>query len=101
VLEDLDLVLVVCAISDNVDYGNFILYLNSRGRACLRLDEHRDHYARQEMAIPQSQPEVFFRYEDGSPFSVPHTDTVPRALAIAALPYWLPSQKQDPTLIWD
>jgi hypothetical protein len=100
-LEELDLVLVVCAISDNVDYGNFIVFLNSQGRARVRLDEHRDHYARQEMTIPQSQTEVFFRYEDGSPFSVPYTETLPRARAIAALLYWLPSQRHDPTLIWD
>jgi hypothetical protein len=100
-LKDSDLVLVVCAISDDVDQGNFILFLNSQGRARVRLDEHRDHYARQEMAFQKSQPEVFFRYEDGSPFSVPYTDTLPQACAIAALLNWLPSQRQDPTLIWD
>lgn len=70
-------------------------------RVCLRVDEHREFYANSPItATQQTTSPVTFRDEDGSPFTVPITDTVTRPEAVAAFDYWLATGTRTPTLHW-
>jgi hypothetical protein len=93
-------VLVVACVASGVDYGNFIIYLNSENLAFIRLLEHRGFFAKQPHPV-SVQRQVEFVDEDGSSFAEPFQATVSKEQALEALQYWLPEQKPTSTLTWE
>ncbi|MBB4634291.1 Imm1 family immunity protein [Longimicrobium terrae] len=93
-------VLLVGCQTRDVSYGDFHVWL-AGDRAFLRLDEHREWYARGS-ALDQSNAEspVEFRTLDGTYFSVPRADTVTRSQAFEALDSWLQTGEMPPSLHW-
>jgi hypothetical protein len=92
-------VIYVAALGDNVDHGNFYLFLNNENSAHIMLHEHREFVA----TDPASEAEnkrIEFLGEDGSAFIVDAALTVSAARGKSALEYWLPNQDQWPELIW-
>lgn len=98
-VDDETAVIFVADIRDRVDYGNVYVWLCA-GRAYVRLDEHREHYAsfRDIAAIPRGEA-VFFD-EDGSTFSTSLAATVSVALAKDALAHWLTTGRATTALLW-
>lgn len=70
------------------------------GRAYVRLDEHREHFAFDPNARATPISEVAFLDEDGSAFRVVMSAPVDVASAKAALVHWLAIGKPTPTLQW-
>ena len=99
VVDDETAVIFVANIRDHIDYGNFYIWLCA-GRAYVRLDEHREHYAsfRDVTTIPRGEA-VFFN-EDGSTFSAPLAATVSVASAKEALMHWLATGRATTALLW-
>ena len=93
-------VLLVACVGDGVDYGNFIVFLNTENLAFIRLLEHCGFFAKQPHPV-SVQKQVEFVSEDGSLFKVPFQATVSKMQALEALQYWLPSQKQIPIFHWE
>ena len=89
----------VAALGNNVDYGNFYLFLNGEGAAHIMLHEHREFVATDPLS-GATHGEIGFLDEDGNAFRVDSTLTTSAARGRAALEYWLPNQVQWPELIW-
>lgn len=98
-VDDETAVIFVANIRDQIDYGNFYVWLCT-GRAYVRLDEHREHYGsyRDVSTIPPGEA-VFF-YEDGSTFSASLSATVSVASAREALAHWLATGRATTALLW-
>jgi hypothetical protein len=98
-VDDETAVIFAADIRDHIDYGNFYVWLCA-GRAYVRLDEHREHYAsfRDVTTIPRGEA-VFFD-EDGSTFSASLAATVSVASAKEALAHWLATGEATTALLW-
>jgi hypothetical protein len=92
--------LLVACIDSGIDWGNFLIYLNHEELAFVRLLEHRGFFAKQDLQSSPPRP-VQFSYGDGTSFSEPFVNTIPREQALAALDFWLPEQKQFPAVLWE
>ena len=69
--------------------------------AWLRVDEHREWFA----ALPgqqasESRDGVTFSDGDGSTFTVPAAETIPRAQVFVAFAHWLATGERTPELAW-
>jgi hypothetical protein len=90
-------VVFVAWLSQGADHGNFYLW-RRHGRALVRLDEHREHFA--------SQPDhaltgtIEFVDEDGTTFVVDAGETVDAEAGLAALHHWLRTGEMTPGLAW-
>ena len=99
-VEDDVAVISIADIRDRTDYGNFYIWIYA-GRALVRLDEHREHFAcNQEAALDLSPEQVVFQDEDGSRFSMPVAATVNVHSAKEALLHWLATGKRSAALAW-
>lgn len=94
-----DSVLIVTHLKHGVDYGNFLVFLNTTGLAYVRLLEHRGFYATRQQTSPTGRVVQFV--DDGCPFEVDESSTIPVATAIAALDYWLATGGQYPEVCWN
>lgn len=89
---------MVADIRGGVDRGNFLAWFQG-GRAFVRLDEHRDHYATDSSI--RNLPDEAIRFEgDGDSFEVPFAQSVSRAQALDALEIWLTTGQMSPSLEW-
>jgi hypothetical protein len=84
--------------ANGVSHGEFHAWL-SGDRALVRVDEHREWYAR-EPVRPTGDP-VEFCDEDGDRFTRPREATVSRPRALAALAHWLSTGRMLPALTWE
>lgn len=98
-VDDEKAVIFVANIRDRMDYGNFYVWLCA-GRAYVRLDEHREHYASARDAATPPQGEVLFLDEDGSTFSALLAATVSVRSAKEALAHWLATGHATNALQW-
>lgn len=88
-LRDVESVVVVMAVGDGVDFGNFYVYSNGQGLAHVKLHEHHEFLPED----PGSQAtDSSFRGEDGEPFGVAARRTTTWARAMTALEQWMPRQ---------
>lgn len=83
----------------DVDCGNFWIWCDTV-RALIQLNEHREHYASDPTLPAEQRMDVRFRNEDGSFLTVPFSQTVSCAQALAALHFWLPGLQRTPELEW-
>ena len=92
-------VLVVEALRDGIDYGNFYLFTNTQDIAHVVLHEHREL-----LLVDRSREhigdEVGFKDENGAPFTVPASRTTSLIMAKAALESWLPNQTLSDAFAW-
>ena len=98
-LDDGAAVIFVADIRDHIDHGNFYVWW-SAGQAYVRLDEHREHYARYRDTATIRQGEAMFLDEDGASFSVLPADIVSVSSAKEALVHWLLTGRATDALIW-
>jgi hypothetical protein len=98
-VDDETAVIFVANIRDRIDYGNFYVWLCA-GRAYVRLDEHREHYASFRDATTIPLGEAIFFDEDGSRFSTSLATTVNVISAKEALAFWLATGKATTALLW-
>jgi hypothetical protein len=84
--------------ANGVSYGEFHAWL-SGDRALVRIDEHREWYAR-EPVRPKGDPVEFFDEGEVS-FAAPRGATVSREQALAALAHWLATGDMLRTLVWE
>src|SRR5687767_9746076 len=74
----------VAALAENVDYGNFYLFLNREGIAHVRLHEHREHFAADPLVQARTGA-IEFLDEDARSFKVETALTTSAARGRAAL----------------
>ena len=86
-------VILVAALGKNVDYGNFILFLNGEGAAYVMIHEHREFFATDPSRQAMSG-NVMFLDEDGGAFNVDAALTTSEEKGKSALMHWLPNQEQ-------
>jgi hypothetical protein len=98
-VDDETAVIFIANIRDRIDYGNFYVWLCA-GRAYVRLDEHREHYASVRDAATIPQGEVVFFDEDGATFSALLAATVSARSAKEALEHWLTTGHATTALLW-
>lgn len=92
-------VVFVAALGNGVDYGNFYLFLNGKGKAHVMLHEHREFFAADPSFKGDAQ-KVEFRDEDGTLFAVEAELTTSATRGKIALEQWLPNQAQWQEFIW-
>ncbi len=90
-----DLVVVVMAIAENVDYGNLYIFVSVEGRARVILHEHREFFPRSR-GTGNAGPEVSFKDEAGHVFRSPYALTLSQEEVLSLLSYWLPGQAHAP-----
>lgn len=93
-----DSVFLVERIQEGVDWGNLIVHISRTGRAYVRALEHRDFYASDVSGPPD---DVAFIDEAGMEFQLRGRETIPAALVIETLVYWLPKQERLPSIVWE
>lgn len=98
-VEDETALIFVADIRGRIDYGNFYIWI-SAGRAIVRLDEHREHYACARDAAAMSNCEAVFIDEDGSTFYAPLDTTVSVSSAKEALAHWLATGTATTAFLW-
>lgn len=91
-------VLIVTHLKHGVDYGNFLIFLNTLGLAYVRLLQHRGFYATRPHTAPTGRAVQFV--DDGCPFEVDENATIPAATALAALDHWLTTGEPYPGVCW-
>lgn len=98
-VDDETAVIFVADIRDQIDYGNFYVWLCA-GRAYVRLDEHREHYGSFPDVTTIPRGEAVFFDEDGATFSASLAATVSVASAKEALAHWLATGRATTALMW-
>ena len=93
-----DSVLIVTHLKHSVDYGNFIIFVNTVGSTHVRLLEHRGFFATALQTAPTGRFVHFMN--DGCPFEVDENAAIPVATAKAALNHWLATGQQYPGVCW-
>jgi Immunity protein Imm1 len=86
--------------ADGISHGEFYVWLNGE-RTVVRLDEHREWYARDPAVEQRTRGEVQFCDEDGPAFSEPLDNTISRVQAMTALARWLATGEKLPELAWE
>ena len=100
-LELKESVIYIAAIEENVDYGNFYLFINTFGQAHVMLHEHREHYASEIGQEDNKRSSVTFKDEGNEDFTVESKYVISKEKAFSALKYWLPKQNKLKELIWN
>jgi len=91
--------IAIADISGNTCWGELLIW-QSGGRALVRLNEHREHFASYPETSSITLEEVSFLDDDGSIFQVPLSNTISVSSAKEALKHWLSTGKTIGTLIW-
>ncbi len=99
-LPERDAVIVVIALGEGVDWGNFYIFLNSQGYAHIMLHEERELFPVDPLFALESL-EVEFQDENGTRFSVKAKLTTSTERAKLALEHWLPEVKRWNELKWE
>lgn len=81
-----------------VSHGEIYVWLSS-DRAVVRIDEHREWYAR-EPVLPTGDPVEFYD-EHGASFMESRAATISRLQALAALAHWLATGRMLSSLSWE
>lgn len=91
-------VLIVTHLMHGADYGNFLIFVNGMELAYVRLLEHRGFYATKPQTTPTGRAVQFI--DEGCPFEVDESSTIPVATAIEALNHSLATGQQYPEVSW-
>lgn len=86
--------------SRNVSVGYFWLWLDGAGMARVRLDEHREHFARDPARAGMSGEIDGFLDGDGGVYAVAAADAITAIQAQQALECWLETGEWWPELTW-
>jgi len=86
-------------VTGNTSWGELLIW-QSRGRALVQLNEHREHFASYSETSCIALEEVSFLDEDGKIFRVPLAHTISVESAKEALTYWLSTGQAISTLVW-
>jgi hypothetical protein len=90
--------IMVADQASGVSYGELCAWL-SGDRALVRVDEHREWYARE--PVPPKGDPVEFDDEDGGSFVEARGATISRQQALTALTHWLATGGMLRTLVWE
>ena len=82
------LVLDVSAGTPILSLSDFLLWRNADGVACVRIDQHREHYGIDPTRSAETG-EIWFRDEQDGSFPVQTAEVIEMWQAAAALGYWL------------
>ncbi|MES2036667.1 MAG: hypothetical protein V4495_02425 [Pseudomonadota bacterium] len=98
-LDDETSFIAIADIRDNACWGEFLVW-RSEGRALVRLNEHRQHFASYQDASAIQTGNATFLDDDGSAFHTPLAHTVSIESAKEALVHWLSTGNATTALIW-
>src|SRR5262249_19175671 len=100
-MEPAPLSLEVHADTPAIALSDFLLWLNGSGMARVRVDEHREHCARDPARAGLGGEGGGFPDGKGGWFAISAADAVTLGQASAALEHWLPCGGRWPGLAWD
>ncbi|MBC3916929.1 hypothetical protein H8L32_05520 [Undibacterium sp. CY18W] len=98
-LDDETSFIVIADIRGNACWGEFLVW-RSEGRALVRLNEHREHFASYRDISAIQTSDVSFLDDDGSVFDIPLANTVSVESAKEALLHWLLTGEATIALLW-
>jgi len=98
-LDDETSFIAIADIRGNTCWGQLLVW-RSAGRALVRLNEHREHYASYPDTSSIPPGDASFLDEDGSTFYVPLANTVSVESAKEALLHWLSTGDTTSALLW-
>jgi hypothetical protein len=98
-LDDETSFIAIADIRDNTCWGELLIWC-SGGRALVRLNEHREHFASYPDTSSIPQGDASFLDDDGSTFYIPLANTVSVESAEEALLHWLSTGGTTSALTW-